>query len=161
MLGQFWSGRRVLCNCNNQTVVAALNNRYSRESNIMHLLCCLFFLEAHFGCYLTAAHLPGHLYELADDLSCNHADEFSTKAPSVNSHPTHNPPLSSAVAPAHRSQLVFPQLDPIVQFYCLKGIAESTHKTYINQLYVVSLPFAFSFPVSEAILCYFSLFLAH
>ena len=41
--GKFWLGRRVLCNCDNQTVVTALNHRYCREGNIMHLLRCLFF----------------------------------------------------------------------------------------------------------------------
>ena len=56
-------------------------------------------------------------------------------------------------------------LDPSVQFFCSKAIANSSHKTYQSALkkfatfcstYSVTTPF----PVSEAILCYFSTYMA-
>ena len=57
------------------------------------------------------------------------------------------------------------QLDPTVQFFCEKGIAESTHKTYQSalrrfasfcSLYSIVTPF----PVSEPLLCYYASYLA-
>ena len=49
--GHEWAGRRVVSNCDNQAVVAVLNSRDSREKDLMQLLRCLFFLEAHFQLY--------------------------------------------------------------------------------------------------------------
>ena len=45
MWGQCWSG----CQCNNSTVVAVLNRRTSRYSDLMHLLRCLTFFEVSFS----------------------------------------------------------------------------------------------------------------
>ena len=65
------------------------------------------------------------------------------------------------MAAAPRPQLDIPELDPAVQFFCEKGIADSTHKTYKSalrrfgafcSLYDILSPF----PVSEALLCYFA-----
>ena len=50
--GETWRGTQVLCSCDNQEIVAALAVRSSRETHIMHMLRCLFFIEAHY--------LPGH-----------------------------------------------------------------------------------------------------
>lgn len=36
----------MTCNCNNQVVVAALASRSSRNTEMMHLLRCLFIIEA-------------------------------------------------------------------------------------------------------------------
>ena len=57
---------RVLCNCNDQTVIAALNHCYS-------LLHCHLFLEAHLSCHLTVTQYLNHL---VDDVSCDHAAKF-------------------------------------------------------------------------------------
>ena len=46
--GESWKGHLVRCRCDNQAVVAALSSRSSTEANIMHMLRCLFFVEAHF-----------------------------------------------------------------------------------------------------------------
>ena len=38
--GREWAGLHLHCSCDNEAVVAS---RYSRSSDVMHLLCCLFF----------------------------------------------------------------------------------------------------------------------
>ena len=57
------------------------------------------------------------------------------------------------------------QLDGTVQFYCTKGLAVSTHKTYQSALrkfanFCTSYSIISPFPVSESILCYFAAHLA-
>ena len=69
--GHEWAGRRVVSNCDNQAVVVVLNSRGSREKDLMQLLRCLFFLEAHFQFQISATYLPGVLNECVDDLSRN------------------------------------------------------------------------------------------
>lgn len=56
-------------------------------------------------------------------------------------------------------------LDQAVQYFCEYGIAESTHKTYQSALRKFALfcstySILSPFPVSEALLCYYSSFLA-
>ena len=56
-------------------------------------------------------------------------------------------------------------LDQAVQYFCDKGIAESTHKTYQSALrkfahFCSTFSIVSPFPVSEALLCYYSSFLA-
>ena len=57
------------------------------------------------------------------------------------------------------------ELDPAVQYFCSKGIADSTQKTYQSTLckfaHFCSIYSLISpFPVKEPVLCYFSLYLA-
>ena len=58
--GGRWHGRRLHCNCDNEGVVHVVASRYSRDSSIMHLLRCLFFLEAYYDMHISASHIPGH-----------------------------------------------------------------------------------------------------
>lgn len=44
--GRWWQGSVVQCRCDNAAVVCVLASRYSKSDDIMHLLRCLFFLEA-------------------------------------------------------------------------------------------------------------------
>ena len=90
--GHSWSGKSVVTNCDNQAVVTVLNSRYSREKDIMQLLRCLFFLEAHFQFQLSATHLPGALNERADDLSRNRLSSFHDKMPEAAPYPSPIPP---------------------------------------------------------------------
>ena len=69
--GRQWQGRTVGCKCDNQAVVAVLHSRTSKESDIMHLLRCLFFFEARFSFHFTASHIAGVENTLADDISRN------------------------------------------------------------------------------------------
>ena len=68
---QEWQGKVVGCRCDNQAVVAVLHSRTSMESDMMHLLCCLFFFEAAFSFHITALRSAGAANTLADDISCN------------------------------------------------------------------------------------------
>ena len=58
MWGTFWSGTTVQCLCDNMSVVHVLSSRTSRSKPIMHLLHCLFFIEALHACRITASHIP-------------------------------------------------------------------------------------------------------
>ena len=160
--GHSWGGQQVICRCDNAAVVAIINSRRSRERDLMQLLRCLFFIEAYFQFQLSAVHLPGDQNVQADDLSRNRLSAFHEKVPESSSLPSPIPPtllqwLTSGLDLSH--------LDPVVHFFCRKGIADSTHKTYQSalhrfgsfcSLYSIVSPF----PVSEALLCYYASFLA-
>ena len=120
-----------------------------------------FFVEAHYQFKITSRHLAGQHNDLADDLSRDRLTAFLS--------PTHlnkYPPFLSAVAPPPQQGMDVSTLDEAVQYFCTKGIAQSTHRTYQSALrkfhdfcstYAIISPF----PVSEAILCYFSTYLAN
>ena len=101
--GHELAGKRVVSNCDNQAVVAVLNSRYSREKDLMQLLRCLFFLEAHFQFQLSAYHLPGILNDCADDLSRNHLSSFQAKMPMADTY-------SSSIPPSLLQWLLHPDL---------------------------------------------------
>lgn len=63
----------------------------------MHLLRCLFFIEAHYQFELTATHIAGVANSLADDLSRNALSSFLSKAPHMEPNPTPIPPLLPAL----------------------------------------------------------------
>ena len=86
--GERWRGSRVEWRCDNQAVVHAVAGRSCRDQTMMHLVRCLFFLEAWFSFELTAAYLPGVENKLADDLSRNRMSLFLSKARSPDPTPT-------------------------------------------------------------------------
>ena len=90
--GRQWARRRVLCHCDNDAVVAVMRSRSSKEPNLMHLLRCLFFFEAHYGCSMSAIHIPGFLNDRADDLSRNRLSFFLSKVQGAVKDPTPIPP---------------------------------------------------------------------
>ena len=79
---------RVRCQCDNQSVVCDIRSRHSRHPHMMHLLRCLFFLEARCQLDLSCVHVPGVLNDLADDLSRDRLSSFLHKVPSANHYPT-------------------------------------------------------------------------
>ena len=79
-----WKGLRVQWLCDNQPAVHAVCKRLCRDQDLIHLIRCLFFLEAWFGFELVAMHLPGRDNMLADDLSRNRLSAFLSKAPSAD-----------------------------------------------------------------------------
>ena len=91
--GRHWHGLHIQCDSDNQAVVAVLSSRTSKNQEIMHLLRCLFFLEASFNFSVSGAYLPGRLNELADDLSRDRLSSFLQKAPHMQSQPTQVPQL--------------------------------------------------------------------
>ena len=85
--GDAWQGRQVLCQCDNQVVVACLRSRTSRDKKIMHLLWCLFFVEATHRCFIHPVYIDTKANHLADDLSRNNLSSFLSKVPNVNPRP--------------------------------------------------------------------------
>ncbi len=87
MWGGRWKGCSVRCLCDNQGAVHVLRTRTCRDPTLMHLLRCLFFLEAYQGFRLSAVHVAGEQNGLADDLSRNRLPSFLRKAPWAEKSP--------------------------------------------------------------------------
>ena len=106
--GSQWQSARIRCWCDNLAAVHGVNSRSCRDPALMHLLRCLFFLEAHYQFEVVASHIPGRANTLADDLSRNLLPSFLAKAPLMDPLPSpiplHIPPLlldpSDSTAPA-------------------------------------------------------------
>ena len=86
--GHFWRGSHLLCFCDNAAVVAIIASRYSKQSELMHLLRCLFFLEAYFDLHISASHIPGHTNIGADQLSRNYTQSFLLQNPLMKRQPS-------------------------------------------------------------------------
>ena len=84
--GRQWVGSTVLCNSDNEAVVAVLQSGSVKDKKLAHMLRCLFFLEAKFQFTIVAAHIPGAINVRADALSCNHIDVVF--ASSLQARPT-------------------------------------------------------------------------
>lgn len=67
--GSAWQAQKILCHCDNQAVVTVLRSRTSKHPHIMHMLRCLFFIEASYGFELASAYINSRANYLADDLS--------------------------------------------------------------------------------------------
>ena len=78
--GDRWRGTRVRCLCDNQAAVCTIASRSSHDPSMMHLLRCLFFMEAWFQFELVAVHIPGVLNTWADGLSRDCRSSFLSKA---------------------------------------------------------------------------------
>ena len=46
--GQDWNGNVVLIQCDNRAVVDVLTLGFAKDSILLHLLWCVFFISAHF-----------------------------------------------------------------------------------------------------------------
>ena len=67
--GRQLAGSRVLIECDNSSVVTAVNKHYAREQNVMQLLRSLWFFVAHFDIDLRCKHIAGVDNSTADCLS--------------------------------------------------------------------------------------------
>ena len=69
--GPSLSRKRVLFQCNNAGVVAAIRKGSAKEALVMHLLRSLWFFAAYFDIHMTlyAIHIPGACNVAADQLS--------------------------------------------------------------------------------------------
>ena len=150
--GRLWRGARVRWLCDKQAAVYAVTRRSCRDTGMMHLVRCLFFLEGWYDFELVAAHLPGRENMLADDLSRNRLSAFLSKVQSPDPQPT--------ALPLELAEML---LDPTgwtsprwTRRFC--AIASRLH---VQNLSVRSEPISYMFgvsapfPVSEALLCYF------
>ena len=84
----------VIVHCDNLGTVTLVNSGYSRVSQIMQLLRCLFFIKAYFHIDLVAVHIPGVENSLADAISRNNLSLLYTQVPETLGQRT---PLSSAL----------------------------------------------------------------
>ncbi len=92
--GPLWKGKTVRGLCDNQAAVQVVASRSCKDPSLMHLLRCLFFLEAQFQCTIGLAHIPGVQNVLADDLSRNRLSRFLSKAVDPDPYPSSvNPAL--------------------------------------------------------------------
>ena len=90
--GPALSKRRVLFECDNSSVVAAINKGSSKEVNVMHLLRCLWFFVAYYDITIVARHIPGVANSSADHLSRYHMSLFFSSNPQAELAPTPLPP---------------------------------------------------------------------
>lgn len=86
--GYLWERQRVLFKVDNQSVVAILNSRTSRDPDIMALMRSLLFAAARFSFSFSAEHVPGVTNGVADALSRFHMQAFRNLAPHADHQPT-------------------------------------------------------------------------
>jgi len=79
--GPGWSGKHVLGYCDNEAATQVVTSKSSKSPELMHLLRCLFFIEAQFSFTITLKHIPGVDNNLADDLSRDKLSSFRSKVP--------------------------------------------------------------------------------
>ena len=92
--GRQWKGQEIECRCDNMAVVAVINSGRSKETVLMHLLRCMFFIAAHFDLRVRATHVPGVSNTAADALSRDDVPRFLQVVPEAATSPT---PLPTAV----------------------------------------------------------------
>ena len=78
--------------CDNASLVIAINKGSSKDKFVMHLLRSLSFFVAHFDIYITASHLPGVINVTADHLSRGNMGQAFEVTPTLTQHPTVIPP---------------------------------------------------------------------
>ena len=67
--GKQWERSAVLFECDNSSVVAALNKQYTKEQIAIHLLQALWFFVAYFDIDIKCRHIAGVANSTADHLS--------------------------------------------------------------------------------------------
>ena len=90
--GRGWHGQRVRAHCDNAAVVHVMASRSCKNPKLMHLLRCVFFIEAELGFSLSVVHIAGTANDLAGDLSRNRLSSFLLKVPGAQTLPTPLPP---------------------------------------------------------------------
>eukprot|EP00731_Ephydatia_muelleri_P033087 Em0025g43a len=135
--GQCWKGLVVTCHCDNVVAVSAVQFRSCRQQHIMHLLRCLFFVEARFDFQLRCVHIPGYQNDCADDLSRNHLPSFFAKVTGAHPLPSPVPPTAvpsptNSAGAACIAGIGFPlaEVEQSVRRYFQSGLAITTQRTY-------------------------------
>ena len=84
----------VLFQCDNMSVVLAIQKGSAKEPIVMHLLHVLWFFVAYFNIDLRIEHIAGVDNCAADMLSRNNMTDFFLFCPQASWIPTSLPPLS-------------------------------------------------------------------
>ena len=162
--GGQWRGRQATCYCDNQAVVAVLSSRACREDHLMHMLRCLFYIEAYHDFSLRCMHIPESPTGRPTQSHAMHSLLYAGSRSRPG--PTANPTALDQRLAVQRQGLVIADLEGAVRFYYSQGLAQSTRRTYdagmrrfyrFCDAYNISAPF----PVSESTLCYFVTVLAN
>ena len=95
--GKLWANCHVRALCDNQAVVDVIRSRYCCDDQLMHLLRCLFFVEARHNFTLVPEHIPGKHNLIADKLSRDHASPSFLQEMAMDPHPVVVPPEASSV----------------------------------------------------------------
>ena len=86
------SQRHINFQCDNASLVVAINKGSSKDKFVMHLLWCLWFFVAHFNIQVTATHLPGALNVTVDHLSRGNLTQAFISTPTLSQQSTSIPP---------------------------------------------------------------------
>lgn len=91
--GHSWHGEtvHVLSYCDNQAVVSTLRSRTCKQPVLMHMLRCLFFVEAAYDFKLVATYVTSADNNIADDLSRDNLCAFLLKVPTADRDPARVP----------------------------------------------------------------------
>lgn len=98
--GQRWTSSHMRVRCDNAAVVHILNQGYSRDSDVMHLMRCLHFFVASFDLHWSAEHIQGSLSLLdwaADALSWNSFHIFQELVLTAEQPPTPIPSILTTI----------------------------------------------------------------
>ena len=79
--GRDLANSSVVVHCDNLGTVALVKSGYSRVSQIMQLLRCLFFIRAYYQIDLWAVYVPGVENTLADAISRNNLPLLFSQVP--------------------------------------------------------------------------------
>ena len=96
-----WGPTIAQFQCDNMSLVTAINKGSAKDLIVMQLLCCLWFFKALFDIDITATHIARINNKVADMLSRNQIKCFWTAYPHVSQLPT---PL-----PVTLTRLITPQ----------------------------------------------------
>ena len=91
-------GKTVLLHCDNQNVVAAVNNGVSRDPELMSLVRALFYVCAHNSLVVTCVYIASRDNVAADALSRLDFDAFHRACPRAARFPTPPVPIAEVVA---------------------------------------------------------------
>jgi hypothetical protein len=111
-------------------VVSVVNSGYARDTAMMHLLRCLFFMVAHFHIQVKATHLAGVSNVAADTLSRNDLSCFFAGSSGGGQSSDSNPSRSGRPAGSGTARLDFTTLGPVVPQLFQAGLAASTQRVY-------------------------------
>ena len=92
--GPDWRGSTIRVMCDNEAVVAIINQGTCRDQEAMHLMRCLAFIAAMFQVDFYAQHIKGVANSIADALSRDHMSLFRSQHPQACEDPT---PISQSL----------------------------------------------------------------
>ena len=125
-------GQLVRTHCDNEAVVHIMASRTSKNPELMHLLRCIYFIEASLGFSLSVRHISGVaiITELMIYTVIN-SNPFSRRYRTRNPfQPPYRPAYSSSSWRKRGRGLRPTGHGGSVRSYCSLGLAPSTNKVY-------------------------------